>query len=261
MQALNKRKDPQFASTLAQGIDVLACFQAGEISLGNKDFAERTGLSRSTVARLTHTLLELGYLRRDPGGRRYRPGAALLVASYPLLASLQIRQIARPLMIRLAAEINGAVSLVIRDRQQMVYVETARANEALHTHPDIGASLPMLSTAAGKAWLCRASAEERAVVLNQIRLKEPGHYARHAAAIDETLLSFEKLGYCGNNAQWYPQAYGFAVPMSRAVDSNLFVFNSGVPVGEGSFHERAAQIGPKLFALVQGIENMLGFRY
>src|SRR5690606_36950798 len=126
-------------------------FRSDSPVLGNKEFVQRTGLSKSTVARLTHTLVQLGYLRRDNASGKYRLGAAVLVMGYPLLASMQLRQIARPLMKQLAGEINGAVSLVIRDRLQMIYVETARSNEALQTRPDIGASLPMLASAAGRA--------------------------------------------------------------------------------------------------------------
>jgi DNA-binding IclR family transcriptional regulator len=254
------RPDPQFASTLAQGIDILACFKAHESALGNKEFSERTGLSRSTVARLTHTLLELGYLRRAPDSRRYRPGMSLLAVSYPLLASLRIRQLAWPLMAQLAEHINGAVSLVIRDRRQMVYVETVRMNEELHTYPDIGASLPMLSTAAGKAWLCRASSHDRNVVLNQIRVSEPAYYAQHIESLDEAAGDLEKKGYCGNNAQWRPDAYGFAVPMHKPINSNLFVFNCGVPASGGPFTERESDIAHKLVKLVRGVEEILGLR-
>jgi DNA-binding IclR family transcriptional regulator len=254
------KRDPQFASTLAQGIDILACFKAHESALSNKEFSERTGLSRSTVARLTHTLLELGYLRRAPNSRRYRPGMALLTVSYPLLASLRIRQLAWPLMAQLAEQINGAVSLVVRDRRQMVYVETVRVNEALHTYPDIGASLPMLSTAAGKAWLCRASVQDRAVMLNQIRVHEPAYYARHIDSLDKAISDLEKKGFCGNNAQWRPDAYGFAVPMHKRVNSNLFVFNCGIPLTGGPFLERESEIGPQLVKLVRGVEEILGLR-
>jgi len=109
------------------------------------------------------TLIRLGYLRRDPSEKgRYLLGFGLLTLGYPLLASMQLRQMARPLMMQLAREIEGAVSLVIRDGIDMLYVETARVNEALPTHPDIGSKLPMLSTAAGRAWLCGAPARERA---------------------------------------------------------------------------------------------------
>jgi DNA-binding IclR family transcriptional regulator len=74
----------------------------------------------------------------------------VLAPGYPLLASMPIRQIARPLMKALADEVGGAVSLGIRDRTQMIYVETARSTDNLVVPPDIGAALPMLTTAIGK---------------------------------------------------------------------------------------------------------------
>jgi DNA-binding IclR family transcriptional regulator len=64
--------DRDFATTLAHGIDILACFRADRPELANKDFAQQTGLSKSAVARLTHTLVELGFLQRLGSPARYR---------------------------------------------------------------------------------------------------------------------------------------------------------------------------------------------
>ena len=49
-------KDRQFVTALARGLEILRCFQAGDPALGNQDIAERTGLPKPTVSRLTHTL-------------------------------------------------------------------------------------------------------------------------------------------------------------------------------------------------------------
>ncbi len=251
--------DRQFASTLASAIDILGCFKAGEYTLGNKEFAERTGLSRSAVVRLTYTLIELGYLRRAHDSRRYRLAPAVLTLGYPLLASLQIRQVARSLMMNLATKINGAVSMVMFDRLHMVYVETARYNHTLPTHPDIGSRLPLLTTAAGRAWLCKVDPQERTAVLNRVRLYQPEYYAAHSASVKQVLADFQKDGFCSNEQAWHKEAYGFAVPMSKPIDSSLFVFNCGVPVSDGPFLDRYAQIGPQLVELVRGLERTLQF--
>lgn len=255
-----ERHDPDFATTLAHGIDILACFSAERPLLANKDFALRTGLSRSAVARLTHTLVQLGYLQAIGEPPRYRLGAAVLALSHPLLASMHIRQVARPLMKMVANHIRGAVSLVVRDRLQMVYVDTARSNEALQTRPDIGAALPLLSSAAGKAWLARTSDADRAAVLNQLKLADPGHYAAHIGTLPAARRDLERKGYCGNNVQWRPDAYGFAAPLCRPYQSLLYVFNCGVPSSDGPYRERAADIGPRLVALAREVERMLGMR-
>ena len=251
-------RDRDFATTLAHGIDILGCFRADRPGLANKDFAQQTGLSRSAVARLTHTLVELGFLQRVGTPARYRLGAGVLALSYPLLASMQIRQLARPLMKQLADHARGAVSLVVRDRLQMVYVETARSNDALQTRPDIGAALPLLSSAAGKAWLCRVADAERAAVLNQLRVADAAHYAQHYPSLASAARDLERKGYCGNNVQWRPDAYGFAAPLWRPYQSLVYVFNCGVPSGDGPYRERAADIGPRLVALARETERLLG---
>ena len=61
--------DLSFATTLAHGLDVLAAFRNSSGSLSNADLALHTGLSRPTVSRLTYTLAQLGYLKRDAKGR------------------------------------------------------------------------------------------------------------------------------------------------------------------------------------------------
>src|SRR5204863_7799793 len=56
-------------SALGRGLMILRAFDIGEPYLGNAAIAERTGLAKATVSRLTQTLLELGYLlyRADLG--------------------------------------------------------------------------------------------------------------------------------------------------------------------------------------------------
>ena len=252
-------KDRQFASTLASGIDLLSSYRVGESWLGNKDFAERTGLSRPTVARLTHTLTVLGYLHRHPDEPRYRLGAAVLGIAHPLLAGMRIRPIARPLMEALAREIGGAVSLGIRHRAHMVYVESARADDYFAL-PDIGAPLPMLATAMGRAWLAGATAAERTAVLNQIRVGDRGQYDEHAAAAEAARREYEKDGFCSSRAQWRPGSHGFAVPIRGIVDANRFVLNCGVPAGKGSFATLRRGAAPRLVTLAHSIEVLLGLR-
>ncbi|MGE8626794.1 IclR family transcriptional regulator [Achromobacter denitrificans] len=254
-----RHADPAFATTLAHGLSVLQAFRHGEPALSNRELADRTGLSKATISRLTTTLMQRGLLRYDAGLRRYRLGPAVLSLSYPLLASIKVRQLARPLMKQLADHARGAVSLVVRDRLQMVYVETARSNEALQTRPDIGASLPLLSSAAGKAWLARAPDEERAAVLNQLRIADAAHYEAHFPTLAAARRDLERKGYCGNNQQWRPDAYGFAAPLSRPHQSLLYVFNCGVPASDGPYRERAADIGPRLVALTRETERLLGY--
>jgi DNA-binding IclR family transcriptional regulator len=252
--------DKQFAVTLARGIDLLLCFRAGEASLANKDLAQRTGLSRPTVARLTHTLTLLGYLRHDAAAARYRLGAAVLGLSHPLLASLRIRPIARPMMDTLARTIDGAVSIGMRHRIHMVYVETSRGSEDYVITPDVGAPIPILATALGRAWLARASSDERLAVLNQIRLAEPAEFDRYATDANAASGELARDGFCSARADWQPNRHGFAVPLCARVDGIAFVLNCTVSAGRGSFAQARREVAPQLITLVHSMEVTLGLR-
>src|SRR5580692_7002916 len=94
--------DPAFATTLAHGLDVLAAFRNSSGPLSNADLALHTGLSRPTVSRLSYTLEQLGYLKRDAKGR-FELGLGVLAAAYPVLSALKVRQVARPLIREFAA--------------------------------------------------------------------------------------------------------------------------------------------------------------
>src|SRR6201985_2393228 len=84
-------EDPSFATTLAHGLDILAAFQTAGGALSNADLATHTGLSRPTVSRLTYTLAQLGYLKRNDKGR-FELGLGVLAAAYPVLSALKVRQ-------------------------------------------------------------------------------------------------------------------------------------------------------------------------
>nr|MDQ2734040.1 helix-turn-helix domain-containing protein [Pseudomonadota bacterium] len=172
-------RDQRFSTTLDNGLKVLGAFRVGEPALSNRQFAERTGLSKPTVSRLTYTLAEIGFLKYDLELRKYRLGAASLSVSYPLLASLRIRQIARPLMRELADEAHGSVSLGMRDRTHMVYIETSRGHDARTFRPDIGASLPILRSAMGRAWAAQVGTQELAHLRAQIRSTDPAAWGEY----------------------------------------------------------------------------------
>ncbi len=65
LQTVEPPADPSFATTLAHGLDVLAAFRNNPGPLSNAELAAHTGFSRPTVSRLTYTLAQLGYLKRD----------------------------------------------------------------------------------------------------------------------------------------------------------------------------------------------------
>ena len=248
------------AHTLSRGLDLLQCFRPGEAELGHAELTRRLRLPGSTVVRLTHTLVTLGYLRRGRDGSGYRLGAATVALGYPLLANLRARQVARPRMMALSEQVGGAVSLGYRHRSGMVYVESAWRGDARLLPPDTGTPLPLLSSAMGRAWLAHAGAAQRRGVLNQLRLQDPAAHARFMPAVEQALKDLPAKGYCCARGDFRKDVYAFAVPFSRPVDGLQLVMNCGVLTSRFSFAEAERQVAAPLRALVREVEVALGLR-
>src|SRR5580692_11748262 len=164
--------DPSFATTLAHGLDVLAAFRNSFGPLSNADLAARTGLSRPTVSRLTYTLAQLGYLRRDAKGR-FQLGLGVLATAYPLLSALRVRQMARPLMRDFASYAGGTVSIAMPFGLDFIYVETLRTTDAVPHVPDVGFCSSLAPTAVGRALLSIATPEELEDYLARVKAERP----------------------------------------------------------------------------------------
>ena len=249
--------DRQFATTLARGLEVLRCFTPLEPMLGNKEISMRTGLPKPTVSRLTYTLTKLGYLRHNMRMGKYQLGSAVLSIGYPLLASMSIRQIARPFMKELADYANGSVNMGIRDRLNMVYVEACRSGN-LTTLPDIGTSIPIAQSVTGRAFLYACTPPEREAVLNQMKVKEPESLRKNQAAITKSLEDIRSKGYCASNGDLRREVHAVGVPMRRSVDGEIVTFNCGVPAFLLKKGQLEDDLGPRLVAMVRNIEAAVG---
>jgi DNA-binding IclR family transcriptional regulator len=250
--------DRQFATTLARGLEVLRCFTPLEPMLGNKEISVRTGLPKPTVSRLTYTLTKLGYLRHNMRLGKYQLGSAVLSIGYPLLASMSVRQVARPFMKELADHSGGSVSMGIRDRLNMVYVESSRNGNTLTMLPDIGTAVPIAQAAIGRAFLAACTPAEREAVLNQIKVKEPELHRKFRPAIDKSLEDIRSRGFCVSIGELRREVSAVAVPMRRTVDGEIIAFNCGVPSFALKKGQLEDDIGPRLVAMVRNIEAALG---
>ncbi|MDE1954879.1 MAG: IclR family transcriptional regulator, partial [Betaproteobacteria bacterium] len=201
----------QFVTALARGLEVLACFRSRDRALGNQDIARRCALPKSTVSRLTYTLTRLGYLSQDEDSGRYRLGSATLALGSSVLARMDMRQLARPWMQQLADATGTMVSLGLRDRLSMIYVENCRSPSALTLSLDVGSRIPLGSSAMGRAWLAAAPEAERASLLEELAAQEGEHWPQLRAGIERSLREQRELGCACSFGDWQPDVNAIAV--------------------------------------------------
>ncbi|WP_077563701.1 IclR family transcriptional regulator [Polaromonas sp. C04] len=245
--------DRQFATTLARGLELLHCFTPREPVLGNKELAQRLSLPAATISRLTYTLMCMGYLAQTDSYGKYRLGSAVLSLGYPLLELFTVRRQARPLMFELAAETGGAVSIGIRDRLSIVYIEAIR-HSANSVYPlDVGTTHSLAGTAIGRACLMACPPREREALLNQLRVKTPDEWERHGTEVMRNLAQYARWGSCVSVGEVYPDVQAVAVPLGKIDRGETAALNcsfQGKALNESWLRE---EIAPKLLALARRI--------
>lgn len=217
--------DRQFSMNLARGLEVLRAFTATTPLLGNREIADATGLPKPTVSRLTYTLLLLGYLARDPMLQKFRLGPGVLSLGHPLLASMRVRQLARPIMETLARETGCTVNLGVRDRGNVVYIDSMRADTSNQHLPDIGSSRPLLPSAIGRALILACEKPERTAVLNYLKVQDRELFDRFRSAWEADQKLYVAQGYCHSRGDWKKDIHAVAVPLRQGPGEPALAMN------------------------------------
>ena len=250
--------DAAFATTLAKGLVVLEAFDAAAPMLGNMELAARTGIPRPTVARLTHTLAELGYLRYDQDLAKYRLGARALRMAHPLLAGMQFRQVARPMMQELAQSVRGTVSIGLLDGTAMIYVETARSGDVGPHTPDIGMPIPVVLTAMGRAAAAILPADESALLEQRIKTDSADSWSAFRDKYRAGIRQCADRGFCTCFGEYMASIHAVAAPLFHARSlKQSFSINCGIPAFRLQPGQLEADIGPRIRALAASIRSLV----
>ncbi len=252
--------DHQLVMALTRGFDVLRCYSASEPVLQVKEIARRTGIPTPTVSRLTYTLSRLGYLQRVGLGR-YQLGPAVLSIAYPLFAATSVRRLARPLMEELAAYCDGSVSMGIRDRLNVIFIESCRSTmDSNPLVPDIGMAIPIARGTSGSALLAACATPEREQVSNQIKVKTPADFALFRERFDQGLREIEARGFSASPADLDMQGVSVNVPMRCTGDGIPTMFNCSIARTSPKARQLEDDIGPRLVEMVRKVEAAIARR-
>jgi len=253
-----KDKDRQFVTALARGLDVLRCFRPSDSFLSHAELARRTNLPKPTVSRLIYTLKKLGYLAYSDSQGKYQLASGVLSLGYTLLGQLDLRKVARPAMQELAEYSQASVSIGVRDRLRMVYVQTCQSSARVTLRLDIGSRIPVATTAMGKALLCGLPQDERDTVLDDIRRADAPKWPRVKAGIEQALHDYQEHGFCVSTGDWQQDVHAVGVPLIDPIGQKQMAFNCGGPAHLLPPDLLASDLGPKLVQLVRKVQIDLG---
>jgi DNA-binding IclR family transcriptional regulator len=242
--------------SLERGMDVLRAFRPGLETLGNGEIAERTGLSPSTVSRLTQTLVDSGWLQHDARLRAYRLAGPVLSLAHAMRTGSRWLQVAAPLMHEMAVQHRINVGLAVADRDEMVYLESIRYNRRVSQRSVVaGQRVPMDLTSLGRAWLATAPPDQRAALMHMFAARRtPAIWKPIARGIDTAIQDVQTHGFCA--AAWQTEVVALAVPL-HVPGQPVHVLNMSV-TGPASISTVSAQLSGPLLTLAGEIVAGMG---
>lgn len=251
------RRTPTGASpinrSLERGIEILRAFRQGSELLGNGELAERTGLPKSTVSRLTQTLVALGMLQNETAMRAYRLAPAVLSLAHAMRTGSRVLSVAAPLMRKLAERERINVGLAAPDRDEMVYLESIRdARKVAFRQVVSGQRVPMELTSLGRAYLSTLQTSAREDLEAIFKRRRPRTWDTLRAEIEDALACVHASGFCV--ASWQPDIVAVAAPL---VTSDMaYSVNVSVTTTDPLDHV-AQRLAPKLLTLRDDILHAL----
>ncbi|MBK5000231.1 IclR family transcriptional regulator [Pseudomonas sp. S31] len=245
---------------LSRAFQVLRILALGqEQGMRLVDVVRHTQLSRPTVHRLLHALMDEGAVEQDPGTRRYRVGSEISMLALARPSRSPLRKLAEPHLQYLSDQLGDTVFITVRSGRDSVCLD-----RRLGTFPikvmsiDVGTRRPLGVGVAGVMLLCGLPDDEAAYLLqlNEARLQACNltidEVKARLAAAREKGFAYTSQGVTKGTAALSVPIYGTAGDIVAALSVAAVAGNltqDDVAATAAVLSEQALQISKRLKAL------------
>ena len=146
--------------------DVLLLFITGPTRLGVSEIARQLRLSKAVVFRILRSLASRHLVELDEETRTYQLGPASAALGARALRSLDLRQIALPVLRRLQEQTGETATLSVLVGEARVYLDQVPSLKEIKMTVEIGRSFPLHAGASSRSILAFAAPSLRESILN-----------------------------------------------------------------------------------------------
>jgi DNA-binding IclR family transcriptional regulator len=184
----------QLTRSLLRGLSVLEAMAEAAVPVGPAKLAELTRLDKATVSRLLATFAHAGYVVRDPETGRSRLTSRVLRLSRGFLEQSDLRTLARPHLSALREAVNETAHLGVIDGERVVYIDKLESGNSVRLVSAVGQTMPVHTTALGKAMLAALSDEDRTRFVDRLDLHAvtPTTVTERTALLEELRRTAER---------------------------------------------------------------------
>jgi DNA-binding IclR family transcriptional regulator len=233
-------------------VAILNAVDAGAHSF--TDLVEATGLTRPTTHRLILGLEDHGFLV-NLGGLGYALGPRLLALATTAMREPPLRELARPVLERLARSTGESAQLYVREGDRRICIDAAESDSELRTIVDVGTELPITAGSAGKVFLAFDRTPQGAELVANA---EPLTAATPVGErLERQLATVRRVGWASSAGERQPGVGSVSAPIFEPYGSIMAVVSVSGPeqrIGRVS----AKRYAPAVLEAAREIERALG---
>ncbi len=221
--------------------------------------AEATALSPATVHRLLRALCAAGVVVQDAATRRYEPSIRLFEWGQAPVLRLHLREIAKPFLQNLAAEVKESATMGLRDGADVIYVEWIPGRHLVQSRVYIGARVPAYRSSLGQCLLAWLPDAERASLLRDRPLAPGGgpNALTSVAAIERRLADIRRRGYAVDDEEHAAGVRAVGAPVRDGAGAVIAAVGVGGPTSRMP-PRRVEVLGQRLIEIAHTISSHLG---
>lgn len=206
---------PSPVKILDKTLRILQLFGPESPEWGVTELAAHAGMPKSTVYRVLRVLLLHEFLAQDAVTRRFRLGIGALELGRRAYEGMELRQVALPVLNRLAALSGETVTLQVLNQQadQVVCVERAQRQSGLRLIMEIGSTAPLHAGSSSKALLAYLPPERIEAVIRRGLPALTSHTITDPQQLRADLAETRRRGYAVSFGETDEGAAGISVPV------------------------------------------------
>lgn len=193
---------PGFVQSVERTLDIMELLSEHENGLPIKDISEILDLHKSTVHRLLATLIHKGYVEKNIDNNNYIVTLKLFQLGSRKVENIDLIDIAKPYLNKLAELTNEVVHLVIREGAYIVYIDKVEGTQTIRMHSRIGRRSYMYCTGVGKAIMASMDSNEMKDIWDKSKIvKLTDHTIIDFEDMQKELLDIRQRGYSLDNEE------------------------------------------------------------
>lgn len=250
---------PKGVQAVSRALRILDAFSKNQTELSLNDISIKTGFYKSTILRLTQTMIDEGYLIRDPETGKFKLGIKVYLLGQICSKSLNLLTVSLPFLEKLVENSKETLAIYIIQGIQRVCLTKVQSPQYITAFVEEGQQLPLHAGAAGKLLLAYSDESFVQRLIDGTGLRSfTEKTITNSSELKNELARIREAGYAFSQGERDPSAAALAAPIFKGENKM---------VGALSLSGPSTRFGPKqisfflslILEAAEDISHQLGY--